>query len=333
MVIRCRIVCATAALLILIGCTDLTEFDHTLQAGITIMSAADLSVVNTIENIFGARSLCIIPDCFIVATTEGTVLRFDLATHQRTGVFTIGSPSPSGYSEIEYSSTESSVYIIGALGQIVEMHVPDMEVMDTFSICETPVDIEIVVGKPCFYVAGGTSHKIFEVRKENNRISRTCALPISPICMAIDQDLDSMLVGTLGGTELVSIGETVMRRRAMHHLPAIQAIETIPNDTTFCAVISKSTDKIVTILRYFPGTMPPLPLYTGSVPIEGDIHYMCVKPDGSRVYVLSYLGDNTSRLVSYNCGNYFIENQIDLQGYPLDLAISPGGTLLALTAE
>ena len=59
---------------------------------------------------------------------------------------------------------------------------------------------------------------------------------------------------------------------------------------------------------------------------------MYAESDGSHVYVLSYLGDDISRLVAYNCSDYFIESQIDLQGFPLDLEISSGGTLLALTA-
>ena len=66
--------------------------------------------------------------------------------------------------------------------------------------------------------------------------------------------------------------------------------------------------------------------------MAGDIHYMYAESDGSHVYVLSYLGDDISRLVAYNCSDYFIESQIDLQGFPLDLEISSGGTLLALTA-
>ncbi len=75
------------------------------------------------------------------------------------------------------------------------------------------------------------------------------------------------------------------------------------------------------------------PLWTGTKQIFGDIHYMCVEPDGSHAYILSYLGDNASRLISYNCSSYLIESQVDLRGYPLDLDISPGGTLLVLTAE
>ena len=316
-------------LLILPGCTDLTEFDHVLRAGIKIIHTPDLSVIHTIENIQGARSLCSLPDCFIVATMEGTLICFDLESYQQTGSFSIGSPSSSGYFEMEYSPLESSVYIIGALGQIVELHVPDMEIMDSFSVCETPVDIEVASGKPYFYVASSNSCRIYEVRQENNFVSRSCALPSSPTCMAIDHTQDSMLVGTLAETELVSTGVSVMRRRKMSKFPTILAIESIPGYASIrlCAVF-KSLGIMATITSYFAP-----PLYSGPVPLNGDIHYMCTDSAGNYAYVLSYLGDNTSRLVSYNCIGYYIENQIDLQGYPLDLEMYPGSTLLVLTAE
>jgi hypothetical protein len=332
-----KIACAAAALLMINGCTDLTEFEYSLMTGIHIFHAPDLSEVHTIENISGARSLCTLPGCFIVATTDGTVFRFDLESYEQTGIFTIGSPSSSGYFEIEYSPTESSVYIIGASGQILELAVPDMEVMDIFSVCETPVDIEISSDPTLsfFYVAGATSRKIFELKLANNAMSRSCILPSSPTCMAIAQSMDTILVGTLAETEIVSIVPGTMRRRRMNHFPRILAVEPIPTDTILCAVFSSYSFKsLAVVLRFFPNPVAPEPVYTGEVDVKGDIFYMgAAESDGNRIYVLSYLGDNTSRLISYNCIDYFIESQIDLQGYPLDLEISPGGTLLVLTAE
>ncbi len=335
MVIKFKIAFAAAALLILSGCTDLTEFDYSMRAGVNIFYTPDLENVHTIENISGARSICGLPDCFVVATTDGTLIRYDLVSYEQTGLFSIGSPSSAGYFEIEYSPTESSIYIIGALGQIIELHVPDMDFMDDFSVCETPVDIEIStdIENPNFYIAGATSRRIFEVRKGTNNLSRVCNLYVSPTCMAIEHAQDTILVGTLGATALVSIGGTTMKRRTMNTFPGILAIEAIPNDTTFCAVFDCFYTEIVTILNYFSSPFNPDPLWTGEVIIDGDTHYMCAESDGSYVYVLSYLGDNVSRLLSYNCTGYIIENQIDLPGYPLDISISPGGTLLVLTTE
>ncbi|MEN8207610.1 MAG: hypothetical protein ABFR50_00010 [Candidatus Fermentibacteria bacterium] len=337
MVNKYKMAFAAIALLIIPGCTDLTEFDHSMMAGISVFHTPDLTCVHTIENISGARSLCALPDCFIAATTEGTVFRFDLQTYEQTGIFNIGSPSSSGYHEIEYSFYENSVYIIGALGQILEVSVPDMEVLDAFNVCETPVDIEVSPDPELsfFYVAGATSRRIFELKLASNAVSRSCILPSSPTCMAIPESMDTIMVGTLAETEIVSLVTASMKRRRMDHFPGILAIETVPNDTTFCAVFSSySLNSISTILKFFPNPFSPDPLYTGVVNIEGDIHYMAAaESDGTRIYVLSYMGNNGSRLISYNCVEYFIESQIDLPGYPLDLEISPGGTLLVLTAE
>jgi len=335
MVMKYMLSSVAAALLFFTGCTDLTEFDQTVNTGINIISTPDLSIVHTIENIPGASSLCPLQGCFLVATTEGTVIRYDSQTYQQTGSFTIGSPSSAGYFEMEYSPNESSVYIIGAFGEILEYHVPDMEFMDNFTVCESPVDIEIgtQIELPYLYIAGAASSKIFEVRYTTNIVSRSCLLYYSPTCMAINQPQDTILIGTLGGTEIVSTGTGTMRRRAMPQFEDILAIETIPDDTTLCAVFDYGSSKIGTILGYFQNPFSSSPILTGLVTISGNLHFMCSEADGSHVYVLSYLGDSTSRLVSYNCLDYSIENQADLQGYPVDLEICPGGTLLVLTAQ
>jgi hypothetical protein len=301
-----------------------------------MISTPDLSIVHTIENISGAMSLCALPGCFIVATTEGKVIRFDSQTHEQTGSFIIGSPSSSGYFEMEYSPTESSVYIIGAFGKILEFHVPDIELMDNFTVCEAPVDIEIgtQIELPYLYVAGANSSRIFEVRLGSNILSRSCLLGSSPTCMGISQSQDTILVGTLGETEIVSIVTGTMYRRKMDSFPTILAIEAVPDDTTFCTVFDCTTNKIAIILNYFSSPFST-PEWTGTVPAPGELYYMCAESNiyGNYAYVLSYQGDNVSRLVRYNCKDYHIEGQVDLRGYPLDLEICSGGTLLVLTAE
>lgn len=332
MVIRWGTACAAVALAMLHGCTDLTEFDSAIKGGVNIFSAMDLSTVHTVQDIEGARSLCVIPDGFLVATTRGIVNRYDIDSYQKTGSFAVGNPSPSGFFEMEYSSSESSVYLIGSLGQIIELHIPDMEVLDNFSVCETPVDIEIATGIPYFYVAGANSYRIYEIRTQTNTVTRSVTLPSSPTCMAIDQSQDTILVGTLAETELVSTGGTGMRQRTMDQFPRILAVETIRGDTTLCAVFHSSTDIIAIIYSYFPEFLSSSGDWFGKGSIEGDTHYMCTDDSGSHTFVLSYLGNNTSRLVSYDNEIGFIDDQLDLPGYPMDLEYGDG-KLLVLTTE
>ena len=197
------------------------------------------------------------------------------------------------------------------------------------------MDIEICtdIELPYFYVAGATSRKIFEVRLGSNIMSRSCTLPSSPTCMAIDQSQDTILIGTLEETEIVSTAGGSLHARTIDHFRKIRAIETIPNDTTLCVVFDEDTTGEATcILNYFPWIVGQ-PMWTRTADLDGNIHYICAGSDGSYVYILTYLGDNISRVVAYNCSNYFIESHVDLEGFPLDIEISPGGTLLVLTAE
>ncbi len=335
MVAKYASVSAAAVFLLFLGCTDLTEFDHTIRAGINIVSTPDLAVVHTIDNLSGVRSLCAVPGLIIAATTDGQAFRFNSETYEQTGSFIIGSPASSGYFEMEYSPTESSVYIIGAFGQISEFGVPDVQLLDNFSVCETPVDIEIgtQIELPYLYVAGSTSETIYEVRLTSNIVSRSCKLYSSPVCMAIDQAQDTILIGTLGETEIVSIRSGAMMNRQMPHIPGILAIEPVPDDTVFTAVFDYSSPTLASVLHYFPDMFSGSPMWTGLQGIEGSLYYMVAESDGGYAYVLTYIGDNVSRLFSYNCLSYQIEKQVDFQGYPLDLDICSGGTLLVLTAQ
>lgn len=338
MVAKYSKVLLSAAIILSSGCTDLTEFDHSISAGVNVFSTPDLSVIHTVEGIPAARSVCWVPGSFIVATTEGKAKLYDLETFEQTGSYTIGTPSSSGYFEMEYSPKENSVYIIGAFGQIYEFSVPDMELTDSFSPCETPVDIEIgvQVELPYFYVAGATSNRIYELTTGSNLVTRSCQLYSSPTCMAISQAQDTILVGTIEDTEIVSIVSPTMMHRIIRRFPSILAIEPVPDDTTYCTIFGYSTTGIIaTVLRYFPDEPGGggNPEWTGTEPVDGELFCMCVDYEGSHAYVLSYLGNSTSSLVSYNCSNYMIENQIELQGYPLDIDISNGGSLLVLTAQ
>ncbi|MCK5842684.1 MAG: hypothetical protein KAH31_10975, partial [Candidatus Sabulitectum sp.] len=49
------------------GCTDITEFDAAFNGQLHIISAGDLSTVNTISGISGARSLLIYPGNIFIA--------------------------------------------------------------------------------------------------------------------------------------------------------------------------------------------------------------------------------------------------------------------------
>lgn len=338
MVSRCILVATLISLLVIYGCTDLTEFDHAIMAGVNIVSSSDLSVIHTMQSIDGARSLCVVPDGFLVATTEGFINHYDIDSYGLCNSFQVGASSPSGYFEMEYHPGKSSVYMIVGFGQIAEFSFPDLELVDNFSACENPVDIEIVTGRPYLYVAGVNSKTIYEVGTQTNTVIRSVTLLSTPTCMAIDHTQDTIFVGTLSQAEIVSTEAGMMQHYALTSFPKILAVKSIPYDTTLCAVFDYNPPwgpplgEIGMIFGYFPPFGPLLGDWIGGVFVEGVTHHMCIHETGYYAFILSYTGNNMSRLVSYDCSNFSLINKLDLPGYPLDMQYG-NGKLLVLTTD
>ncbi|MBD3277147.1 MAG: hypothetical protein GF388_02510, partial [Candidatus Aegiribacteria sp.] len=237
MVVRCVI--PVFLLLLIAACTDLTEYDDTFSAGVQAFSIPNLEPMGTVQGISSARSLCVTSSNLLVATTQGYVESYDPASLERTGSIPVGNPSPSGYFCMDYSDYENSVYLIGAFGQIIEMNPSLLTITDVFSVCESPVSMEFMQEEPFFYVADFGSSRILELRAETNGLCRIRTLPTSPVCMALDDSQDSMLVGTTGNPELLSVGSSgAIYRREMTSFPGILAIEAVPGDTTLCSLFS-----------------------------------------------------------------------------------------------
>ncbi len=320
------------AIIVLTGCTDLTEYQSTIKAGVHVIDSSDLSILGSVTDINGARSLCLVPGSFIVASTEGSVAFYDLDTfaHERTGQV---------YSRMIYSPMESSVYLIGSLGKIIEISAQNGEVIDAFSICESPIDL-LMAGdnRPYLYVVDTASERILEVRMETNGVSRFCQMLSAPRCIAEDHRPDTMFVITLESADILStIGSGIIRRRTLEEAVPFLTAADMPDDTVLCAVIrSTDTDMVVTIPAYFPDPFQKQPTYqiwTGAVAIEGDMHLICAGADRTHAYVLSYLGNSVSRLSAYNYTTFSIDGQLDLSGYPMDITTAETGEILVLTTD
>lgn len=329
-----RIALAAALLLLAVSCTDLTEYDDTYSAGVTSFSIYDLSPGGSIPDIAGARSLCATSKHLLVATTEGYLESYDPGSLEHTGSYPVGSPSPSGYFFMDHSRYENSVYLIGAFGQIIEFSASTLSISDVFSVCESPVAMEFMEYEPYYYVADFSSSRILELRAETNGVCRQRTLESSPLCLAMDHTQDTMLVGTTGITELLSVGSSgLIYRRAMSDWPRIDAIEAVPNDTTLCTVfeISSSDFRLSLVFRYFPP-------YGGGALWEnvdflpGDMHYLAVDTAGQRAFVLSYEGGDSSLLSGYYLEDHSLIGEVKVPGYPMDLDCGDN-SVYALTIE
>ncbi len=104
-----RTVMLAALLFMVCGCTDLTEYDSTYEAGLYVISAPGLTISAELGPIVEGRSACPMAGAIWVATTEGEILSYDTETMQLTNTWQVGQPSPSAYSDMVFSSMENSV--------------------------------------------------------------------------------------------------------------------------------------------------------------------------------------------------------------------------------
>ncbi|MCK5035120.1 MAG: hypothetical protein KAS73_04435 [Candidatus Sabulitectum sp.] len=321
-----------AGIIVFSGCTDITEFDAAFNGQLHIIFAGDLSTVNTVSGISGARSLLIYPGNIFIASTEGVVHRYDSETLAFVGEYQVDSPSPAGFFQMAMDQSAGIAYLIGANGKIVKFSLPDCIVQDVFGVCQSPVALAIAPGNPSYlYVGDGPTNTINQVSTSSNMAlaSHDLEYPIKSI--AVGLFADSIIVGTSRSTFLVEELGVGNLRVIDGAASGCSSIDDIPNDTIYVVTAGNS----VGVLRFYKDPAPgdPSAEFLGEVEIEGISHFVAAGNDWQHSYVLSYIGDNTSRLTSYNHAFFRIDQQVEIPGFPLDLKVSGSNVIYALTYE
>ncbi|MEA3266163.1 MAG: hypothetical protein U9P42_04395, partial [Candidatus Fermentibacteria bacterium] len=136
-----------------INCTDLTEYELAFKAGLHVIAPEDFTVISTISDMPGARSLMIYPGNIFIASTEGFIYRYDSETLELVEAYQVATPSPAGFSQMVYCSLKNTAYLISSLGKILEVSLPECTVIDEFSVCESPTKLALGPGSEYLFVA------------------------------------------------------------------------------------------------------------------------------------------------------------------------------------
>lgn len=321
-----------AGIIVFSGCTDITEFDAAFNGQLHIISAGDLSTINTISGISGARSLLIYPGNIFIASTAGVVYRYDSQTLAFVGEYQVDSPSPAGFFQMAMDQSASTAYLIGNQGKIVKFSLPDCIVLNVFSVCQSPVALAIAPGSPSYlYVGDGPTNTINQVSTGSNAVLASHDLEYPIRSIAVGLYADSIVVGTSIGTYLVEERGEGNLRVTIVSPNSCSSIDDIPGDTIYVV----TTGHKVGVLKFYKDPAPgnPSAEIVGMVEVEGISHFVAAGYDWQHSYVLSYIGDNTSRLISYNHAFYRIDQQVEIPGFPLDLKVSGSNVIYALTYE
>jgi len=334
--IRSRVLFAAMLCSVLFpGCTNLTEHEMSFEAGLHFIAPEDFTIISTISDIPGARSLMMYPGNIFIASTEGLIYRYDSETRELVEVYQVASPSPAGFSQMVYCSLKNTAYLIGPLGKILEVSLPQCTVIDEFTVCQSPTKLAIGPGSEYLFVADGPSTRVHQVSIDNNEAYDNVWIYFDIFCMEPSPNPDSMLVGNSAGVDLIEVlSPTDLRGTGLYREGAMVALAAVPDDTIFVGVKGIRNASVGIVDVFIPQFVePPPPEFYEAIEIDGTAHFLAMGQDWQHAYVLSYLGDNSSRLISYNYRFSETPLELDLPGFPLDLKVSGDGVIYALTTE
>lgn len=325
----------------LLSCSNITELEMIYDAGLHIISAEDMQIVNTIPGIRNASALMLNEGKLFTASRDGIVRCYDSSDLTLIGEYVVGTASPAGYSEMVYSPTEKSAYLIGSMGKILELSIPDCEVLDEFSVSQSPIHLAVTRGAPGdLWVVDGPQNTINRVDIQRNVSVNTDNMGSYTIVTALEPSRyysDSLLIGTTSGLyrlEATEYGNTRITTIKNLEVGSWTGLCSIPRDSNFVAICDESAISEVCVYDKTVSYPPITGSYNSSL-IEGNGWIIAAASDSMNVYALGALGDGTCRLYRYtyiapSCG---VTGYADFNGYPVDLKISDAGDIYILTVE
>lgn len=311
------------------ACTEITEFDGLVCGTLTVYSE-DFAVVGQVQGIEQARKLLVYPGYVFVVKGDGYIDKYSSETLQLLGSYKIGQPSPAGYFQCTFSPRESSMYVVGSVGNIIEVSIPSCLVVDDFSVCASPSEISASSTSPAYlYVCDGASSTIWIVKASSNITMDSFKLPAGILSIEASES-DTTLVGTDVGTYrvefLVSGGLT-----AVHQLPVkLVSIKYFPWYGNFAAVSEGAIGIVEVVVD--PGTLLPALTFNYQRLIQGTSHLLAGDND-RYAYVLSYMGENMGIIEKYDMAFHEISERVNISGIPLDMDVSGSGLIYVLTME
>lgn len=323
-----------AAVLLLLSCAGVTEYDLNWQSSLRVYSPSDLSLIASYPEMTSPRSMMITPGMVFVASTEGVVYAFDSQTRELLGEYVVGAPSASGYSAMVHSPSEGTAYLTGATGKILELSLPDCQVIDEFSVCSSPFDLAVSSGfRGYLWIADAYSNSIYQIKLSDNSLAGQKAFLDSEIIQCVEPlwSSDTIMVGTSSLAYRVwnSGSGGLVRTYLLDAMGSFSALDAMVNTQQLAAVKDNSLGLLDPFASY---TIPPEPSFKKIVYIQGSLHRTGDAGDGQHAFALGYMGDMTCRLWKYYyVGNGDILCSEDIPGYPLDMQVSGGGDIYVLS--
>jgi len=321
--------CAALVFSAFSSCKSITEYDS-VHSGKLIIFSSELEEIGSIPIDGNPGCIQAFPGHILIATKEGMLLLYDAESLEKIEEYQIGPAAVEGYSEMLYIPEKGSVYLIGAYGNIFEINLPECTVEDMFSVCPLPVHM----------VSGGeNSESFYLVDGYNNRLV-TVSLSLNTAVGFLNFDGSIRAIAS-HGTDSILVSTSEQTRIVLEIAPGL--IASLP-------VIYQGADCLAMILRseyssaIYNGYMGVISIsldevsgsyvwgFSGECPIEGiPVKIKC--DDIQHCFAVTYSGDGSSTLYSYDYSSGSINQQVELEGFPLDMDVSPNGNVYLIIVQ
>jgi len=313
-----------ASLCLFSGCHSVTEVSGSVQSSVTFISTSDFTIVDTLEGITDGRSICSINSTlFFVYNAFGRLYRIDSAEMVIDTSFTIDT----GTGQPEFGMTSppprTSLFVLGSGGQIIQVSIASNSVVGAFSPGPSTVALCSSRSMPnvMIYTVDGQDNYVREIDPSSYDIVRSDVLWLTPSCVTIAYDGDSLLVGSDvgGGYAFVTLNSgTMFARPPVYVGTIINDVIPYPSvDEYYYASLpnwGSGYGQILKIVR----PEPPSPDYG----IQGNPIKIAADNNGRYVYVLSNTGDATClvTIIDELYGQGQVIAEIPIDGYPQDMS-------------
>lgn len=325
---RLLFVCAAAVLLT--ACSNFTEYSGTPSAGLLILDPDNLEILGSLDGIEGGRVLCAGLDHeFFVSSTSGELHVYNAQTLTRDTTMVIGPGSSAGYGSMAYIPMTNSVYVIGALGTILEVDIDDCAVSDEFTAGSSPAFMTPSRGFDFVYVTDPLLNKVHAVRTTSNTIHKSWLFTSTPTVMcASTMGNDTLLISTNDprGVAFIQPADFSSPARKVDLAPASDIARSDFLNLLFTAHprYGYPTGTVSIIDSLFPFSV------RNTVTIPGNPSFVTTHNDGLHLLILSTGESGGCTLYSYHLAQSAFVNNVDLPGTPVDM-IMAGNRLVILT--
>ena len=316
------------------GCHSVTEVGGLIQSSITLISTSDFSIVSTLQGIEDGRVICSVDNSLVfVYSSSGRLYRIDLDEMAIDTSFVIDTGSGQPAFGMTSPPPGSSLFVLGSGGQIIHVSIASNSVAGVFSPGPSTVALcsSHSASDTMIYTVDGQDNYVREIDPSSHSIIRSDVLWLTPSCITIALDGDSLLVGSEVDEAVAFV---ILNMGPMYARPpldvskAVNDVIAFPSEDEYyfasCPEWGSGSGSVVKIER---------PQAANRFGVDGHPVRLAADNPGHYLFVLSNTGSGSCLVTIIDEWFGGVVAEIPINGYPRDMVIHGDDEyLLVLTA-